>query len=258
MKISNAADTLMGIFGFKRKEDDVGDQAIIQAEAERKAEKASYMRGWRAANRENIRVYRKARKDAHPEKVKAYQKAYRDAHPERVREIGKRYHEAHSEKVRVYQKAWYEAHTEKAKASAKAWKGAHPERVKASAKAWYEAHAEGVKSRTKAYYETYPEKVKARNKAWHDTHPEKLRALRERRRARKLDARGADYTTAEHIKGRWAMWGDRCYICGEPAEATDHVIPLARGGSHWPANLRPICRHCNSAKGASWPIPEFI
>jgi 5-methylcytosine-specific restriction endonuclease McrA len=29
------------------------------------------------------------------------------------------------------------------------------------------------------------------------------------------------------------------------------VIPLSVGGTNWPANLRPACRSCNSAKGAS-------
>lgn len=55
------------------------------------------------------------------------------------------------------------------------------------------------------------------------------------------------------IKSRWAMWGGRCYLCGDGATATDHVIPLSAGGLHVPANLRPICHTCNSKKGAkSW------
>jgi 5-methylcytosine-specific restriction endonuclease McrA len=45
------------------------------------------------------------------------------------------------------------------------------------------------------------------------------------------------------------MWGNKCWVCGEKATATDHVKSLFRGGSHWPANLRPICKPCNSKKG---------
>jgi len=84
------------------------------------------------------------------------------------------------------------------------------------------------------------------------------RLNRERRRVIELTAPGAGYTTPEHIAGRWAMWGDRCYLCGDPATATDHVIPLSYGGTHWPANLRPICTWCNSSKAHHWPLPYTI
>lgn len=49
---------------------------------------------------------------------------------------------------------------------------------------------------------------------------------------------------------------DVCHICGDPgADAVDHVIPLARGGSDTdPANLRPahhdVPPFCNRVKGA--------
>jgi 5-methylcytosine-specific restriction endonuclease McrA len=54
------------------------------------------------------------------------------------------------------------------------------------------------------------------------------------------------------------MYGDRCYICGEPMEAIDHVKPLTKGGSHWPANIRPICWKCNSTKNNVWPIIGLV
>ena len=45
------------------------------------------------------------------------------------------------------------------------------------------------------------------------------------------------------------MWGGKCAYCGAPATAIDHAIALTRGGTHWPANLRPSCKSCNSSKG---------
>ena len=47
---------------------------------------------------------------------------------------------------------------------------------------------------------------------------------------------------------------DVCHVCGQPgADAVDHVIPLARGGSDDPSNLRPVHHDveplCNRLKG---------
>ncbi len=56
--------------------------------------------------------------------------------------------------------------------------------------------------------------------------------------------------------------GWRCYLCGvvtppdkrgttaADAPELDHVIPLARGGTHTRANVACACRSCNQAKGA--------
>jgi len=88
---------------------------------------------------------------------------------------------------------------------------------------------------------------------WTKEHPEQKRHSTRRRRASKLGAAGA--CTAEQLQARVALYGGRCYIkgCGKAYEAIDHVIPLAKGGSNWPSNLRPICKHHNSVKGAKMP-----
>ncbi|MGO4604514.1 HNH endonuclease [Terrabacter sp. 2YAF2] len=63
--------------------------------------------------------------------------------------------------------------------------------------------------------------------------------------------------TPEQKAARFAMWGGRCWRCGI-AEATeeDHVKPIAKGGSHCLANLRPICQKCNTTKRDLWPLPS--
>lgn len=53
----------------------------------------------------------------------------------------------------------------------------------------------------------------------------------------------------------------RCAYCQVVLEGTeyhvDHYIPLSRGGSNWPSNLRISCSHCNLSKGAKSP-EEFL
>jgi hypothetical protein len=44
--------------------------------------------------------------------------------------------------------------------------------------------------------------------------------------------------------------GFRCQICGGYADTADHVLPLAKGGTHHLSNLRAACRSCNSRLAA--------
>lgn len=132
---------------------------------------------------------------------------------------------------------------------------ANKERILERDTAYRKQHPEARHAQNVAYYQAHIEAKKASAKRWAKENPERDLAAHHRHRARKREAPGAEYTTYQHIAGRWEMWGGRCWICGAPAEQTDHVKPLAKGGAHWPCNLRPICKRCNSAKKGTWPYP---
>ena len=70
--------------------------------------------------------------------------------------------------------------------------------------------------------------------------------------ARRHNAPG--HASTDQLAARWAYYADRCWMCGEPATQTDHLIPLSRGGSNWPANLRPACGPCNREKWDQKPV----
>lgn len=70
-------------------------------------------------------------------------------------------------------------------------------------------------------------------------------------RARKAQAKG--HATLAQVQARIEYYGGLCWICKAPYREIDHVIPLTKGGTNWPANLRPICRTCNARKGNRWP-----
>ena len=59
------------------------------------------------------------------------------------------------------------------------------------------------------------------------------------------------------IRARYLSAHPWCAVCGEPATVVDHVISLARGGTHDEANLQALCSVChnqktNSMDGGGW------
>jgi len=86
-----------------------------------------------------------------------------------------------------------------------------------------------------------------RDSTYHRRRPDINRAKRARRRTREAGNKGD--ASAEQIAARIEYYGGLCYLCGRPYEHIDHVIPVTRGGSNWPANLRPICAEHNRTKG---------
>lgn len=79
-----------------------------------------------------------------------------------------------------------------------------------------------------------------------------------RRRSRKFDGPHERITAAD-LRALRAATAD-CYLCEKPLAdpvENDHVIPLARGGRHILANIKPVHRHCNRVKWASLP-PEVV
>jgi 5-methylcytosine-specific restriction endonuclease McrA len=92
---------------------------------------------------------------------------------------------------------------------------------------------------------------KCRQRKWNAANQRIKTAHQAQRRARAAGAVGTVKYT--QIAARLAYFGGRCWLCGESANAMDHVKPLSAGGPHWASNLRPVCTSCNSRKGDTWP-----
>lgn len=152
----------------------------------------------------------------------------------------------------------YEANKDRLQAQHRAYWAADPKRAKAIRRKSVIKNREQRKLYARQYRQFRPDITKAAEKRWRDNNPNTRRAhqLRggARRRAREAAAAAAGIPfTAIQLAQRWAYYGNSCWICREPATQTDHVKPLAKGGSHILANLRPICGACNRKKGAKWP-----
>lgn len=145
-------------------------------------------------------------------------------------------------------RSWRSANIEAVRAQKRKYERANKASAAERSRRFRTLRADYVSESKRRYHEDHAEQIRQKVCRWRRQNLDKKRASNARRRAADRNAAGADYTTAEHIAWRWAMWGGQCWVCGVAAEATDHVIPLNTGGPHWPSNLRPICKSCNSRR----------
>lgn len=99
-----------------------------------------------------------------------------------------------------------------------------------------------------ARYEREGDKRREYAKNYLQDNPERMRAIRLRRKGR-IRASSFRFTEKE-----WKRLVNRyrgcCAYCGEQCSELqrEHVIPLARGGTHGIGNIVPACSRCNYAK----------
>ena len=162
-------------------------------------------------------------------------KTWNKKNPERHNELSKEYYLRHRLAVLIYKKSHRQ-------------KNILVER--ASDKRFYQAHRNKIIEWQKQYRRTNRALLKEKFKNYRKRKPDIMKGIAQRRYGRERGAPGT--VTIQGIEARLAYWGYRCWVCGQPYEAIDHVKPLSRGGAQWPANLRPIFRSCNSRKNDKW------
>lgn len=121
---------------------------------------------------------------------------------------------------------------------ASGWNGSHPEsRAAAKSRHW---QTRGKDQRRE--YLSDPE-VRERYRLW-------KQANNRNREARKKVGGGT--ITSSQWQQLCERYGYRCLSCGRTdlPLTLDHVVPLARGGSHSIENAQPLCQPCNSRKSA--------
>ncbi len=149
----------------------------------------------------------------------------------------------------------YAANAERIKARVRAHTALNPEPSRVRAKEWAELNPDRALELKQAHYAANKEAIKQRVREWNAANPEATRARGRNYRARLFDAEGSH--TAADIKALYAKQGGLCVYCDVPLGTkyhVDHIQPLSRGGSNWPANLQLTCRQCNNHKRATDPI----
>jgi 5-methylcytosine-specific restriction endonuclease McrA len=168
------------------------------------------------------------------------------------------YYLKNKERLLTQKKAKYvtdEEHRKRAQAQMKKYYAQNRERIKARVKANAALRSDELVQYRKEY-RARPgnrEKDNASSRKYR-ANPANKQGLAYRQMQytyRKLNATGL--ASKAQLKARWDYYGGKCWICKLPAREMDHVKPLTKGGSNWPANLRPICRPCNARKSNTWP-----
>lgn len=124
------------------------------------------------------------------------------------------------------------------KALVKKYARENPDKAREWDRKKYKKHKAKIRARHKKYYKRYAKE-----------NGHKLSACRARRRARVRNAQGK--LTSGDILRKYDLQGGRCYYCDVDLPGgyqVDHKIPLARGGSNWPANICVSCENCNYSK----------
>jgi 5-methylcytosine-specific restriction endonuclease McrA len=153
---------------------------------------------------------------------------------------------------------------------------------------WKEYNKQSSLDRYYAKYRHEKSRLRLKSAQWDKENPKKRKAIEARYRATgaptlwkknnraKVNAATVRYqhkrraATGTYSETQWrariAFYGGRCYLCGcdwdglptksdalpkKSYKTIDHVIPLSKGGTNWPANLRPACSDCNSSKGST-------
>ena len=133
----------------------------------------------------------------------------------------------------------------------------HEKELRRAARYRLENKAKVRESNTR-YCARNKDKIKERDARYGVEHPEMIRAKRARHRALQAKATVGNPRAIAYVYDR-AKNGARvrCYLCGgfipKGKRHVDHVVPLAKGGSHTASNLGISCATCNLRKGAKLP-----
>lgn len=122
---------------------------------------------------------------------------------------------------------------------------------------WCAANREKQYASNRRCAKAHPEKRRQYVKDFYARNPDKLRvwAAQWGRRRRAVEGR----FTVDDIAAIRCEQDGCCYYCGCALREyhIDHMIPISRGGTHWPDNLALTCPTCNLKKGAK-TADEFI
>jgi 5-methylcytosine-specific restriction endonuclease McrA len=198
-----------------------------------------------------------------------YQKAYRERNREALAARARERYQANREERIAKQKAYTEANRDAVLAYKQEWWARNREAQTERKRQRWAEQRDVIADRRRAEYEQQPGPQKARSREYYHANKHRLRAATARRVRRWAEAnkhkrnegfarrRAAKKATqVERIDFAAVLRdsGGVCGICRKPLDLFgtefDHIIPLARGGTHTRENIQVSHAYCNRSKGA--------
>lgn len=182
-----------------------------------------------------------------PEMEKKYQAEYRKNHKERLAVLKKQYRAKNRKRISDSKKIVYLKNRAVMLEQHRAWNKKHY-------KEYYLKNRDRILERHRLFYLKNRDKLLA-NAKQHAKENQHIAIKRHALRRLRIEATiESESAIADFIKlirnSKWVY----CYYCdkripGKKAHI-DHIVPLARGGSHSPDNLCASCAPCNQTKSA--------
>ena len=142
----------------------------------------------------------------------------------------------------AYASLYHIANRERRLMAGAEWRAQNREAFQAVQRRWAESNRERIRAYRSIYRRANLKKFAAKQ------------AIRNERMRQVLTI----IPTDDQMRAKLAYWGNRCWMCGEPADTIDHVKPICASGPHILANMRPACRSCNSSKHSKWFGPNAL
>ncbi len=196
--------------------------------------KRAYMRKWRKANPDKIRGYVLSRVE--------YLKKWRATNRDKLRVKLRAWREANRDKVREQDRNRRAKNITKRREYERNWEKVNHKRLLERRRERYPIIREKRRIQTRRWVANNPDKVREKMKKWYDKRGAIYHSMR---RALKRSVTVGDITAIEEIYERakeLREWFD---------VAVDHIVPIARGGTHEAANLQIIYAFENRAKSAN-------
>jgi len=155
--------------------------------------------------------------------------------------------EGHKEEISEYNRQYRRANTSKLKEKHHQRYVEHREEILEQHRQYDEVHKEEKRAYDSQHYRVNREKILEYHKRYFEEHPSAQGRYRANRRARMASAGGS--FTGEELRLKYEEYDNRCVYCGSNGSLTsDHMVPLARGGSNTIDNIVPACFKCNNEK----------
>lgn len=149
-------------------------------------------------------------------------------------------------------RAWARNNKEKHLEISRRWKKSNPTKVLKWKTSWRKRSKQSILKSEQKWRKNNPEKSRKIKLRYYSNNKEKFRAAYHARRARE------GTFSKEDLEVRYQSQHGKCAYCkkkmAQKKMHVDHIIPIALGGSNYPANLQLTCRTCNLRKGAKDPV----